>query len=337
MCKNLIIELLSQDGYYTLNKKLVKLIGLENAFLLSFFIDKYKFFNDEFFYTKENILNETRLTEYSLNSSLRFLKDNDLITIIKKGCPAKNYYNINFNEIQNLLEDDTVAQSKNNASSSIETTDTSDTENNITSECEFNTTSGFEFNTTSNTENTTTYNSNNKINNNKEIRTNNKENILKENFSKNKINKIQIKNEIQTQNQIQTKAKIKTQLLKNDPNFQYFLEIANRIKQLVETQKRINITNMQVANWAMEISKLYKTLEAIRGNKEAIDSMFLIINTLNADIGYQDKYKPVIESGKSFREKFIKIEDYYKRRQIQIKKQQEYDNGEDILLWQQTT
>ncbi len=332
MCKNLIIELLSQDGYYTLNKKLVKLIGLENAFLLSFFIDKYKFFNDEFFYTKENILNETRLTEYSLNSSLRFLKDNDLITIIKKGCPAKNYYNINFNEIQNLLEDDTVAQSKNNASSSIETTDTSDTENNITSECEFNTTSGFEFNTTSNTENTTTYNSNNKINNNKEIRTNNKENILKENFSKNKINKIQIKNEIQTQNQIQTKAKIKTQLLKNDPNFQYFLEIANRIKQLVETQKRINITNMQVANWAMEISKLYKTLEAIRGNKEAIDSMFLIINTLNADIGYQDKYKPVIESGKSFREKFIKIEDYYKRRQIQIKKQQEYDNGEDILL-----
>lgn len=337
MCKNLIIELLSQDGYYMLNKKLVKLIGLENAFLLSFFIDKYKFFNDEFFYTKENILNETRLTEYSLNSSLRFLKDNDLITIIKKGCPAKNYYNINFNEIQNLLEDDTVAQSKNNASSSIETTDTSDTENNITSECEFNTTSGFEFNTTSNTENTTTYNSNNKINNNKEIRTNNKENILKENFSKNKINKIQIKNEIQTQNQIQTKAKIKTQLLKNDPNFQYFLEIANRIKQLVETQKRINITNMQVANWAMEISKLYKTLEAIRGNKEAIDSMFLIINTLNADIGYQDKYKPVIESGKSFREKFIKIEDYYKRRQIQIKKQQEYDNGEDILLWQQTT
>ena len=332
MCKNLIIELLSQDGYYMLNKKLVKLIGLENAFLLSFFIDKYKFFNDEFFYTKENILNETRLTEYSLNSSLRFLKDNDLITIIKKGCPAKNYYNINFNEIQNLLEDDTVAQSKNNASSSIETTDTSDTENNITSECEFNTTSGFEFNTTSNTENTTTYNSNNKINNNKEIRTNNKENILKENFSKNKINKIQIKNEIQTQNQIQTKAKIKTQLLKNDPNFQYFLEIANRIKQLVETQKRINITNMQVANWAMEISKLYKTLEAIRGNKEAIDSMFLIINTLNADIGYQDKYKPVIESGKSFREKFIKIEDYYKRRQIQIKKQQEYDNGEDILL-----
>lgn len=359
MSKNLIIELLSQDGYYTLNKKLVKLIGLENAFLLSFFIDKYKFFKDKFFYTKENILNETRLTEYSLNSSLRFLKDNDLITIIKKGCPAKNYYNINFNKIQNLLEDDTVAQSKNNASSSIETTDTSDTENNITSECEFNTTSGFEFNTTSNTENTTTYNSNNKISNNKEIRTNNKENILKENFSKNKINEIQTQNkthalqkinnindpsnlnninnlnEITDKNQ-QNKTKIKTQLLKNDPNFQYFLEIANRIKQLVETQKRINITNMQVANWAMEISKLYKTLEAIRGNKEAIDSMFLMINTLNADINYQDKYKPVIESGKSFREKFIKIEDYYKKRQIQIKKQQEYDNGEDILLWQQT-
>ena len=107
---------------------------------------------------------------------------------------------------------------------------------------------------------------------------------------------------------------------------------SNRIKQLVETQKRINITNIQVANWTTEINKLYKTLEVVRGNEEAIDSMFLMINTLNADVNYQDKYKPVIESGKSFREKFIKIEDYYKRRQTQMKNQQEYDNGDDIIL-----
>ena len=322
MCKDLIIELLSQDGYYTLNKRLVKLIGLENAFLLSCFIDKYKFFNEEFFYTKENILNDTRLTEYSLNASLKFLRDNNLITIIKKGCPAKNYYNINFDKIQNLLENDTTRQTENNTTSSFQIITTSDIENNITSDCEIN--------TTSNSENTTTYNKN-KISKNKEIKTNNKENILKESFfenEKNQKNEIQIANQTQIQKQTQTK----TQLLKNDPNFKYFLEIANRIKQLVETQKRINITNIQVANWATEVNKLYKTLEVARGNEEAIGSMFLMINTLNADVNYQDKYKPVIESGKSFREKFIKIEDYYKRRQTQMKNQQEYDNGDDIIL-----
>lgn len=330
MCKDLIIELLSQDGYYTLNKRLVKLIGLENAFLLSCFIDKYKFFNEEFFYTKENILNDTRLTEYSLNASLKFLRDNNLITIIKKGCPAKNYYNINFEKIQNLLENnttrqtenDTTRQSENNTTSLLKIITTSDIENNITSDCEIN--------TTSNSENTTTYNKN-KISKNKEIKTNNKENILKESFfenEKNQKNEIQIANQTQIQKQTQTK----TQLLKNDPNFKYFLEIANRIKQLVETQKRINITNIQVANWATEVNKLYKTLEVVRGNEEAIGSMFLMINTLNADVNYQDKYKPVIESGKSFREKFIKIEDYYKRRQTQMKNQQEYDNGDDIIL-----
>ena len=330
MCKDLIIELLSQDGYYTLNKRLVKLIGLENAFLLSCFIDKYKFFNEEFFYTKENILNDTRLTEYSLNASLKFLRDNNLITIIKKGCPAKNYYNINFDKIQNLLENDTTrqtendttGQSENNTTSSFQIITTSDIENNITSDCEIN--------TTSNSENTTTYNKN-KISKNKEIKTNNKENILKESLienEKNQKNEIQIANQTQIQKQTQTKI----QLLKNDPNFKYFLEIANRIKQLVETQKRINITNIQVANWATEVNKLYKTLEVVRGNEEAIGSMFLMINTLNADVNYQDKYKPVIESGKSFREKFIKIEDYYKRRQTQMKNQQEYDNGDDIIL-----
>ncbi|HSQ97545.1 MAG TPA: hypothetical protein VLL98_02380 [Rickettsiales bacterium] len=193
MFKDLILELLSQDGYYTLNKKLVKLIGLENSFLLSFFIDKYKFFKEEFFYTKENILNDTRLTEYSLNSSLKFLKDNELIFIVKKGCPARNYYDINFKRIEDLLKEETELKKEEKIQ---ENPTTSTTENNITSDCENTITSDHEIttasdpeittasdpenNTTSDTENTMTYNKN-KISKNKEIRTN-KEKILKEDF-----------------------------------------------------------------------------------------------------------------------------------------------------------
>ena len=308
MFKDLILELLSQDGYYTLNKKLVKLIGLENSFLLSFFIDKYKFFKEEFFYTKENILNDTRLTEYSLNSSLKFLKDNNLIFIVKKGCPARNYYDINFKRIEDLLNKEIEIKKEektqeNPTTSSIENNSTSDFENLITSSVESTTTSNPEITTasdpennmTSDTENTMTYNKN-KISKNKEVRTN-KEKILKENSL-----------------------------------FPQFTEIANRIKQLIETQKRINITNSQLSNWTTEISKLYKTLESARGSENAIYSMFLIINTLNADIHYEDKYKPVIESGKSFREKFIKIEDYYKRRQMQYMKQKQDEDCDDLII-----
>ena len=485
MFKDLILELLSQDGYYTLNKKLVKLIGLENSFLLSFFIDKYKFFKEEFFYTKENILNDTRLTEYSLNSSLKFLRDNNLILIIKKGCPARNYYDINFKIIEELLqrspETKEIKKSKSNngikehetqkeliqenETKSIKNTSTyynqntitSTTGNNITSATENNSTSDYENLTTSPTENTTTsdreitptsnpeinmtsdseitmtYNKN-KISKNKEVRTN-KEKILKENSEngffedeflednflenedyeenkteefktlENKTEQIEflenenfeelseeentensnykiLENEKlnslnQTQNQSQDQTQLaqtqstttkslktetrevtetqyqtpvitsnqlkplktelisrpsKKQLQQADPLYSDFLEISNRIKQLIESQKRINITNSQLSNWTTEISKLYKSLESARGSENAIYDMYLMINTLNADIWYEDKYKPVVESGKSFKEKFIKIEDYYKRRQMQYVKQKQEDDWDDLVL-----
>ncbi|HSQ97517.1 MAG TPA: hypothetical protein VLL98_02240 [Rickettsiales bacterium] len=323
MFKDLILELLSQDGYYTLNKKLVKLIGLENSFLLSFFIDKYKFFKEEFFYTKENILNDTRLTEYSLNSSLKFLKDNNLIFIVKKGCPARNYYDINFKRIEDLLKEEIELKKEekiqeNPTTSTTENNTTSDCENLITSPIEITTASDPENTTTSDTENTMTYNKN-KISKNKEVRTN-KEKILKEDFENQK-----------TENSVIPKPS-KKELQQSDPLYPQFTEIANRIKQLIETQKRINITNSQLSNWTTEISKLYKTLESARGSENAIYSMFLIINTLNADIDYEDKYKPVIESGKSFREKFIKIEDYYKRRQMQYMKQKRDEDCDDLII-----
>lgn len=353
MFKDLILELLSQDGYYTLNKKLVKLIGLENSFLLSFFIDKYKFFKEEFFYTKENILNDTRLTEYSLNSSLKFLKDNNLISIIKKGCPARNYYDINFKRIEDLLKEDiqenpTTSTTKNTTTSTTENNPASDCENTTTSNSEITTASDPENNTTSDTENTMTYNKN-KISKNKEVRTN-KEKILKEDFEneifeeeifeENENEEFETLENKKTENQISTTITnsskqfklTRKQLQQTDPLFSQFTEIANRIKQLIETQKRINITNSQLSNWTTEISKLYKTLESARGSENAIYSMFLMINTLNADIDYEDKYKPVIESGKSFREKFIKIEDYYKRRQMQYMKQKQEDDWDDLVL-----
>ncbi|MDD2840332.1 MAG: hypothetical protein PHY80_04385, partial [Rickettsiales bacterium] len=145
------------------------------------------------------------------------------------------------------------------------------------------------------------------------------------NNSKNELTTKTLKTEI-------TPRPTKTEILQNDPNYQDFLEISNGIKQLIESQKRINITNSQLSNWITEISKLYKSLESARGSENAIYSMFLIINTLNADIHYEDKYKPVIESGKSFREKFIKIEDYYKRRQMQYMKQKQEDDWDDLVL-----
>lgn len=118
-------------------------------------------------------------------------------------------------------------------------------------------------------------------------------------------------------------------LIKTDPLLPQYLEIAVKIKALVENQKRITITSSQVNSWATEIKKLYKTLEAARGSEDAIYGMHLMINSYSADTGYEDKYKPVIESGKSFREKFIKLEDYYKRRQIQYNKQQQ---EEDFII-----
>ena len=97
----------------------------------------------------------------------------------------------------------------------------------------------------------------------------------------------------------------KTDIIDND-----FLEFAKGIKSIVENKKRIKVNHNQLVSWAKEVKKLFKKI-AFRGEEQAKEDIkkaiqFLIDHT-------NEQYIPVVESGKSFFEKFSKIEDAMNR------------------------
>ena len=107
---NEIAELLSIDGFITVNKALIKKFGLHCAVLLgelcaeySYWSSQSKLEDDMFYSTRENIEENTGLTEHYQRKALAELKDLGIIEIVKKGLPAVNYYRINFDEILRSL------------------------------------------------------------------------------------------------------------------------------------------------------------------------------------------------------------------------------------------
>lgn len=109
--KKILINTLSQNGFIVLNKSLIKRFNSLNlACVLSFFIDKWAYFNGEdFFYTIENIQDDTFLSERNIRDCIKKLIQMKIL--IKKeftGLPPKQYYNINYKMVINILNDSEI-------------------------------------------------------------------------------------------------------------------------------------------------------------------------------------------------------------------------------------
>jgi len=113
---NNFIKQLTNTSYWVINKDLCKSIGLENTLLLQHFIDlQYKIFGgNEFFQQQERIQEELNFTEYQVKKSTKFLLKNNLINVIKKGNPAKNFYSINELEIIKIIDSNSPNKSGEN-------------------------------------------------------------------------------------------------------------------------------------------------------------------------------------------------------------------------------
>lgn len=83
---------------------------------------------------------------------------------------------------------------------------------------------------------------------------------------------------------------------KNKP----YLPIARRLSTIIQTTKRIKHTPRQVQNWANEIRKL------VERQGVEVSRVELALNWYATHVG--DPYVPIIESGKSLRNKFIRLE-----------------------------
>ena len=106
-----IISLLSADSYIICNKTLLRLFGADAAILIGELCAEYKYYTQYnqltedgmFFSTQDNIEFNTGINAYSQRKALKKLESEGIITITKKGLPAKNYFKINEDKLLKIF------------------------------------------------------------------------------------------------------------------------------------------------------------------------------------------------------------------------------------------
>ena len=104
--QNLISNTLGSSSFVILNKAVIKALGMHEAVALGFLIDKWAYFkHTDFYYTIQDLSNDTDLSERECRNIMRKLVDKGiLIKRAFEGIPPKQYYNINQNAIIDILK-----------------------------------------------------------------------------------------------------------------------------------------------------------------------------------------------------------------------------------------
>lgn len=106
---------LVESGYTILNKKLWDEIDLRPTILLQTLMSLHKqYFNglDEFFQQTDRLADHCRCSERQIKKDLAKLESLELLTIIRKGLPCKNYYSINYDKVVGILLKEESSQAK---------------------------------------------------------------------------------------------------------------------------------------------------------------------------------------------------------------------------------
>lgn len=118
-----IISLLSTDGYIMCNKKLIRLFGGDCAILIGELCAEYNYYNSigrleyhkdygyMFYATQDTIEQNTGINAHFQRKAISTLSDANIIKVIKKGLPARNYFWINTDELIKLFTKSTTSGS----------------------------------------------------------------------------------------------------------------------------------------------------------------------------------------------------------------------------------
>jgi hypothetical protein len=113
-----VIQLIASSNYITVNKVLIRLLGIDEAIILGELASECEYWQrreelqDGYFYsTIENIEENTTLTEYKQRKALNNLKEQGIVSIKVKGIPAKRFIKINEEQVLYLLGSNTFKNS----------------------------------------------------------------------------------------------------------------------------------------------------------------------------------------------------------------------------------
>lgn len=242
----LALEAFKSDGYLILNKTLIQKFGLMTACILSNYIDKYNYFSQQkgfdgsFFLRHKDIMDDLFLKENMVITTKKQLVDIGILSIIRKGIPAKEWITINF---ESLISQVLVPH---------------------------------------------------------------KSGVLEHQqigglINKNKGNKNKEDKELlDTGDTPIKKHSTPTQIRTEE-----FIPIAQKLSDIISSKKQINIPATRTKEWATHI-RLLCDVDGID-----IGRIKKIVRWYKTVIGEQ--YIPIIESGYTLREKFVKLEDARKR------------------------
>ena len=99
-------QLLMSSNYYTLNKQIVKALGIEPAFLLTILIEASDGLADDegwFYQTIETLEELTGLSRHKQNKIIQDLIETNILIQENRGIPCRRFFKISFQEIENLV------------------------------------------------------------------------------------------------------------------------------------------------------------------------------------------------------------------------------------------
>jgi len=105
-----ISKMLSTDGFIMVNKHLIKILGLHEAVILGELCREFEYWSENgnliegsFYSTRENIEENTGLSEHLQRKAMDTLIQYNILSVVKRGMPAVNYYKIDFEELLQLF------------------------------------------------------------------------------------------------------------------------------------------------------------------------------------------------------------------------------------------
>lgn len=97
--------LLGKNAHWTLNKVLVRQLGLAETLVLQHIIDltESAFKREQIFQPINQMADELGITEYNVKQAVNKLKDVGLINVERRGIPYKNYYSVNNEMVMEMM------------------------------------------------------------------------------------------------------------------------------------------------------------------------------------------------------------------------------------------
>ncbi len=120
----MIIDLLASGNYITFSKPIARKIGISGALLLGHLASIQVMKKEkEFTSTMDEIIHNTCLSDYEIRKAKKELQKIGVLSIIKKGLPAKDHYQIIEEELRKLFSTsdtkfDSTGSSKNDSTGS---------------------------------------------------------------------------------------------------------------------------------------------------------------------------------------------------------------------------